>query len=52
MDAELKQHLEEMKAQLKAHTSGKLDATVVGIKDFIRKAGEQMETKILTEFHK
>ena len=59
MDAELKKHLEDMEGRLEGkldaaeqRLEGKLDAAEQRLKDFIRDADHDLETTILTEFHK
>jgi len=50
MDAELKQHLEAMEARIMERVGGRIDASEERLKDFIRAADRDMETKIIGEF--
>lgn len=66
MDAELKQHLEAMEARFEQmevrieqmenrimeRVGGRIDASEERLKDFIRAADQDMETKIIGEFWK
>src|SRR5713226_1610667 len=63
MDADLKQYLDDMKrdidqrfdtveARIMERVGGRIDAVEQRLKDFIREADHDLETKIITEFHR
>jgi len=52
MDEDLKQHLDAMEARLMERLAGRIDAVEDRIKDHISRSDHDLETKIITEFHK
>lgn len=52
MDDELKQYLDAMEGRIVERLGGRIDAVEDRLKDYVRQADHDLETKVITEFHK